>query len=208
MTSQHLIAPESDVRPHVLEPFLVFTEEDEVEESRSERVLHEMYERGRAEGRKEAEAALRTAAEALTSALHTLNSEIRAARDEMERDVVKLSVAIARKVVMHEIATRPETIKKIVHALIEEAEDRNVSAIRLSASDQALLQESGAVATLEEAGIAVHTSDEIRPGGCVIETAFGRLDARIETRLDEIATSLLGKESPRASEPVESDNAQ
>lgn len=194
MIAQHLVAPETEVHAHVLEPFLSFSEVAVIEESEEERALQKMLERGRTEGLKQAQEGLRPLANALASGVQTLNLQMKSAREELERDVVKLSVAIARKVVMHELATRPETIKEIVHSLVEEAEDRKVSAVRLNSADHERLCESGMTETLEQAGIAVQATDDIQAGGCVVETAFGRLDARVETRLDEIAASLLGTE--------------
>jgi flagellar biosynthesis/type III secretory pathway protein FliH len=208
MSTWSLATAESEVRPHVLEPFLLLTEDCDSDASESERLLQEMHERGRAEGRREAESALRTAAEALSASVHTLNSQVRSAREEMERDIVKLSLAVARRVVMHELATRPETILQIAHALLEEAEDRNVSAMRLNPADLERLRQSGASAALEQAGIALHGSEEIRAGGCVLETDFGRLDARVETRLDEIAGALLGGDHSRDETKEDGGDAQ
>jgi flagellar biosynthesis/type III secretory pathway protein FliH len=45
--------------------------------------------------------------------------------------------------------------------------------------------------------IELHSDAQITRGGCVIESNLGELDARIETRLSELARA-LGLEEPNA----------
>jgi flagellar biosynthesis/type III secretory pathway protein FliH len=40
----------------------------------------------------------------------------------------------------------------------------------------------------------LQSSPEIKPGGVILETGFGKLDARLETRLDEMTAALLGNQ--------------
>ena len=53
----------------------------------------------------------------------------------------------------------------------------------------------------------MQASPEIKPGGVILETGFGKLDARLETRLDELTAALLGKQESESataqSEPAD-----
>jgi flagellar biosynthesis/type III secretory pathway protein FliH len=95
---------------------------------------------------------------------------------------------------MGEMKTNPGVVGEIVSALLSEAEGRKVFAVRLHPDDvERLKQSPGAMERLEKAKIALHAAPEIKPGGVILETGFGKLDARLETRLDEMAAALLGK---------------
>lgn len=192
MSVSNVVEHESEVRPHILEPFLSFEEVEDPAEAATSRLLQEAFERGAAEGRKAAEAELSSAVQAMAAGARELSAYRNAAQEQMERDVVMLSLAIARRVVMHEISTRPEVIVEIVRQLTEEAEDHKVSAVRLNPADLERVRASQAAATLQESGVALQPSEEVREGGCILETGFGRLDARMETRLEEITSALLG----------------
>lgn len=112
--------------------------------------------------------------------------------EQSQRDLLRLSLAIARQVVMAEMKTNPRALGKIVARLLDEAEDRKVVAVRLHPEDAERFNRSAAAETLANAGITVQSSPEVGPGGVILETGFGKLDARLETRLDEIAAALLG----------------
>ena len=96
---------------------------------------------------------------------------------------------------MGEMKTNPGAVAEIVSALLAEAEGRKVFAVRLHPDDlERLKQSPGAVERLEKAKIALQASPEIKPGGVILETGFGKLDARLETRLDEMTAALLGNQ--------------
>jgi flagellar biosynthesis/type III secretory pathway protein FliH len=96
---------------------------------------------------------------------------------------------------MGEMKTNPALVGEIVSALLDEAEGRKVFAVRLHPDDiERLKQSPGAVERLEKAKIALQSSPEIKPGGVILETGFGKLDARLETRLDEMTAALLGNQ--------------
>jgi flagellar biosynthesis/type III secretory pathway protein FliH len=187
---------------HVLEPlhspFDCSSDSEGGEETR-----REGYRKGLEDGLRQAEQGKTfQAANALASAFEQLRAEFSPAAEQRRRaEILELSLAIARRVVMGEMKTNPGAVGQIVSALLTEAESRKVFAVRLHPDDlERIKQSPGAVERLEKAKIALQSSPEIRPGGVILETGFGKLDARLETRLDEMTAALLGQ--PESGSPT------
>ncbi len=149
------------------------------------------YERGVAEGRRQAEDGLQSVANSLAEAARQLRNETDGGLKALHHDALKLSLAVARRVLMAEIKTNPQVISDVLCKLLKEAEGKRVTRVCLNPGDASLLDQTPAGELLRQAGINVRASEEIRPGGCILETGFGRLDARLEVRLDEVASALL-----------------
>ncbi len=184
---------------HVLEPFASSLDcsGEGAGEGGGERVRQEAYQKGVQDGLRQAEQGkMFLAANALARAVEQLQAEFSPAAAQKRRaEILELSLAIARRVVMSEMKTNPGLVGEIVSALLAEAEGRKVFAVRLHPDDiERLKQSPGAVERLEKAKIALQSSPEIKPGGVILETGFGKLDARLETRLDEMTAALLGNQ--------------
>ncbi len=163
-----------------------------------ERGLQEGREAGEREGRARAvqkfEPQLEQLINAWTAALERWETD----RGEMllaaREDVVRFAVAVAQKVVMRVVKadstviedqlaealallSRPTTIVVSVHPhdrpIVEAVLPRLVS--RFQQCEQA----------------SVRDDETLTPGGCVVATAGGRIDAAIETQLDRIARTLV-----------------
>lgn len=205
--SRHRVYPaHAEARAHVLAPLDCLLDRDVVEQAAAaagNNALKAAYEKGVQEGFRQSEAKLSGAAIALTESVRRLAVHQKAACEGLKHDVLRLSMAVARQVVMHELRTQPETIERVIVALLEEAEGRKIVSLRLSPADAKRIAASPVAATLAQVGVTVESSEEIRPGGCVLETGFGRLDARVETRLEEIASALMGGGTNHSQEVAE-----
>jgi flagellar biosynthesis/type III secretory pathway protein FliH len=196
----------SEVVCHVLEPLpasLDYSGEGAGESGR-EKIWREGYQKGLEDGLRQAEQGKTfQAANALARAVEELQAEFSPAAEQTRRtEILELSLAIARRVVMGEMKTNPGMVGEIVSALLAEAEGRRVFAVRLHPDDiERLKQSPGAVERLEKAKIALQSSPEIKPGGVILETGFGKLDARLETRLDEMTAALLGNQKSESPVP-------
>lgn len=185
----------ADVRLHVLEPFPTEFDAMAAEDGVPPEIaaaLQESFQNGVVEGRRQVEAETLSLVQALRAGAEQLRAAKASLHESVVSDVVQLSLSIAQQVVMAELKTQPEAIGSIVQKLLDAAEGRKVTEVRLNPSDAACLQRLPVGAALQQAEIAVTPSEEIKPGGCVLETGFGRLDARLETRLEEISAVLLG----------------
>ena len=137
---------------------------------------------------------------ALVQALRTAIDDIGRSRDRVVREakdeLVTLAVNIARVVVKREVARTPEIAKLNLEEAIKLSARRTKLLVRVSEADMATLHAllgDSPLAQAEDAPVEIVPSSEVGPGGCVVETASGAVDARVETQLREIERTLLGE---------------
>jgi flagellar assembly protein FliH len=115
-------------------------------------------------------------------------------RAEWEAIGVRLSIAIAKKLIRKEFDADPEAAHASFAAVLELAAGQPRVSIRMHPNDIALLGEHAdeVAAGLASCAEAIVTPDEsMMPGGCFIETQHGIIDGRIDTQLNRIASELL-----------------
>jgi len=107
-----------------------------------------------------------------------------------ETDAVRLSVAIAEKLVRNELRHRPELVAETVRELLQLAAGSSDVSVRLHPLDLELIQQHRADDSSGFASaVAVRwvPDERLARGDCVVETRQGEIDARLETQLARIA---------------------
>jgi flagellar assembly protein FliH len=132
-----------------------------------------------------AEQRLEPAVAALDAVIQELASLRKRLRAEAEEDMVKLAVAIARRVIHRELATDPEAILGIVIAAFHKLSARETHRLRISPADAAVIQEHRVQLSLPP-GLDISSDTSLVPGSVVFETSRGELDASVDTQLAEI----------------------
>jgi flagellar assembly protein FliH len=156
---------------------------------------------GRAEGYTEGKAE----ADRLVARIHTMLERVQDRRqqilDESEQQIVDLALLVARKVVKALIsADREDIVKANVFAALQKVRSRGVVTIKVNLADLDLatghkeefikLIETTATGA-GEVSLQLHEDSSVDPGGCVVETDFGEIDARINAQLSEIEDRIL-----------------
>ena len=167
-------------------------------EKKIEAAVKFAYERGHAEGFRKGtdtrEKELATSAEALKKLLLEVENIRRSILERGEARVLKLVVAVARKVIHQEVSTDRDVILSVLREAVKNVLDRDRIKVRLSPRDRERLSKltPGLIAGFEGIRSIVLEADEsIGPGGAVIETAFGEVDATVEQQLEEILKAFL-----------------
>ncbi|MBI4877585.1 MAG: hypothetical protein HY822_23385 [Acidobacteria bacterium] len=160
-----------------------------VPEAEAERRCEEAYRRGAAEARRQLEAETRARAEPLLERLAGSLASIAALRarirTETEAEVVRLAVAIARRVLHRELTLDPDAIQGLVKAALQKLQAREIQRVRLHSGQQAFVRET--LSRLVPSGaLEVVVDPGLQPGDVIFETAQGDLDASIDTQLREI----------------------
>lgn len=117
--------------------------------------------------------------------LQELAGARRKLRSEAEHDLVKLAIAIARRVLYRELATDPEAILGLVMAAFKKLNSRETHRLRLSPKDAALAEQNRARLELPP-GVEIVPDASLGAGSVVFETSRGELDASVDTQLAEI----------------------
>lgn len=162
----------------------------QVEDEARQQGWQDGYERGVRNAEAEYNARLEEANNIVQQA-HIKRQEIIAGSED---EIVQLAMAVARKVISTELTANPEYIIQIVKRAIQKVTDREEVTVRvnpenldtvISAQDKL----SGSVQGIRK--FKVLADNSVTPGGCVIETPNGNVDARIESQLGEIEQALM-----------------
>jgi flagellar assembly protein FliH len=146
---------------------------------------------GRAEGEALAKQAMQPVLQKLAAAIHD-SAELRARlREQAESDLVRLAIAIARRVVGREVNTDPEAIAGLVKAALEKLRVQEVLRVRLNPQYKASVIEC--LARFGASQVEVLGDPACEPGAVVFETTRGNLDASVETQLREIERGLTDR---------------
>jgi flagellar assembly protein FliH len=142
----------------------------------------EGYEAGRAE----AMSALQPALEALATAVDAVHAEQLAATERQERRAVELALRLAEKILGGVIAVEPERVIESVRGALRGLVERERITVLVNPADLELVL--GAMDDLRASlgGIqhmVVEAERRVAPGGCVVRTADGDVDAGIDTKL-------------------------
>ena len=154
------------------------------------------FEAGRIEGEKalgeqllRQRAEVRTALDGVVKSLHATADQVIA---DTEKHLVALVLEIARKLVA-DMPISGQMIEAVVRDALLEVEGTADFHVRLHPADLALLEsmQSPLLEPADEAKtVRFHAAPEVTRGGCLIQTRFGVVDARRETKMELLKRSL------------------
>lgn len=161
---------------------------------------HEGLEAGRREGLEHGLAQARELLATLTAVASDLQGRRADLITNAQRHLLQLAVAIARRIVQAHLAFDPEVVGRNVAAalaLVAES-DRVLVAVHPTHAERVrqILSATGpdpqrAGPEPQDARLAVVPDEAVPPGGCIVRTAGGLVDATLETQLEEIERQLL-----------------
>ncbi|MGB9613089.1 MAG: FliH/SctL family protein [Candidatus Margulisiibacteriota bacterium] len=151
----------------------------------AERVREEAREEGRQAGRQEA-------AEQIEEALATLNEAIKERKKiikDAENEILRLALRVAEQIIRSEVSLHRDVCLNIVAEAIGRVSDREQIIVKVNREDAEYLKRykdrlAGMLDGVKS--FSIIEDSNIEPGGCVIETNLGFIDARISTKLKAI----------------------
>ncbi len=149
----------------------------------------ESYQRGFAEGmavgKEQAAAEVKPVLDRLAHTLAELSSLRSRIRRDAEKDLVKLAIAIARRVLHREVTIDPESIEGLIKVALEKLQSRDVCKVRVHPAHAEFIKASfDRISNSKTVELIVDPS--LRCGDVLFETSHGTLDASIEAQLSEI----------------------
>lgn len=161
-------------------------------------------EEGRARAYVDAGGDIQSRVESLDGLLERLDSlkvELAVAN---ERHLVTLCHRMASRIAMEEVQERPEFVANLILRAVEDAKSDERILVRVSPDDLKFVEasrERAASSGHSVARVKLEPSDSILPGGCVIETNYGSVDATIEQRIKKLWDAVSAK-FPKTSDVV------
>jgi flagellar assembly protein FliH len=154
----------------------------------------EGYRIGHAEGYRDGMAAARASLAEELALVQAAGRAAKAARDGVvaaaERDIIELVIAAAQAVVGEQSQIDTDLVLKTLERASQRLGSQNALRVRVSPTDASLVQATLAQREGAAAAWEVLADGAISVGGCIIETATGEVDARLDVQMDAIARVL------------------
>ncbi|MCC6445227.1 MAG: hypothetical protein IT210_17420 [Armatimonadetes bacterium] len=177
-------------------------EAESIRRTAREEGLQEGYRAGSDQGYREAADRCESAQEAYLSSLRSdieafigsILSERERILAETEPEVIRLVLEIARKVLRDESAANPELVMGVVGHALRRVTNKERIRVRVNIADLSHVKErrEQIIALLDGIEhLEILDDQRIGPGGCLVETDSGNIDARLETQLEQIERTLL-----------------
>ena len=109
---------------------------------------------------------------------------------DSEKEIVELALAIARRIVCHEVKLDKLTIINVTREALKRVEDHEKITIRVKPEDLECFENVDSNPICNNENVTVEAEETISSGGCVIETDAGAFDARIEKQLQAVEGAL------------------
>ncbi|HEY9720992.1 MAG TPA: FliH/SctL family protein [Oscillatoriaceae cyanobacterium] len=166
------------------------------------RALEEARREGFAQGQKEGQQAGQQAVldqhaqliAALGQATDDADRARRAFFEGHQRDLVRLSLLIAQKILLMELKTSRESVLRLAEAALKRLTEKSNVRLRVHPDDLGTLRAAKAKLLLSVdnlPGIEIVGDERVGAGGCMVETGTGVVDARLAVQLGQVAAALL-----------------
>ena len=171
---------------------------ERAEEERAKKIEADAFERGREEGREEGIQVGRTESERLIQRFHVILSKAIERRNEIieesEQQVIGLVLSIAKKVIKVISENQKNVVVNNIVQSLQRLQQKSDVIVRVNLSDLAITsQHKEDILRVAErvSSITIAEDTTVDVGGCIIETDFGEIDARIASQLREIEDRII-----------------
>lgn len=155
------------------------------------------FQQGYGHGLKEAEAAVHEQyADMLNESRSVLEQSYQLKTriiQEAEPFLIELSCAIAEKIIGRQLTVNPEWVIEMTQTVLARRREKGVVTLCVSPKQFAYIQDARDELLLSidsQAELQILPDATIDDHGCVVRTAFGSIDAKIDTQLKEIKAAL------------------
>lgn len=152
---------------------------------------------GEAAGQHRAAAEMQPVIERLCRSIEEISSLRARLRHEAEQDLIRLALAIARRVLRREMAIDPDAVHGLVLGALEKLQSQEISRVRVHPAQQAAVT-ACLKRVVTGSPIEVVADPSREPGSVVFETGRGSLDGSVESQLQEIERGLADRLRRRA----------
>lgn len=154
-------------------------------------------EKARQEGLSEARAqAHQEADKKILEALETLNQAVKERKKiikDAEAEILRLAIRAAEQIIRSEVSLHRDVCLNIVSEAISRVSDREQVIVKVNREDAEYIKRykdrlAGIVDGIKS--FSIIEDSQIEPGGCIVETNLGYVDARIATKLKVLEEAL------------------
>jgi flagellar assembly protein FliH len=146
------------------------------------------YKEGERIGKQMGERMVSTAIQRYDRSVHELAALHRSLREAMEKEAVRLALAVAKKIVQREVSMDQDLIAALVSVALKRVQGQTAVTVRVSGHDHARLEAS--LQSLS-ASVAVKEDPSLERGDFVLDSIQTHIDGRISGQIETIGRALL-----------------
>jgi flagellar assembly protein FliH len=160
-----------------------------------ERVEQEAYQQGLAEGRvigrQQASSELQPVLERLSRSIAEVSTVRGNLRRQAEKDLVKLSIAIARRVLHRELTLDAESLEGLIKVALEKLDSREMTRVRVHPDQEAMMRTL--LSRFGQGKVELVPDTALNKGDVLLDTTNGTIDASVDSQLREIERGLVDR---------------
>lgn len=161
--------------------------------SERENIYQSGFEAGVEAGKKEYRQEYQKDINAIRRLIRELEESKWRVEKETELSMLNLALQISRHVIQSDISVHQEKIENVVHDALDYARNLEVIALEMHPEDCAFITRESDILNELPDNINLKKNSTISRGGCLLHTNMETIDARIETKLEQLAEELYFK---------------
>lgn len=146
------------------------------------------YKEGERIGKQMGERIVSTAVQRYDRSVHELAAVHRSLREAMEKEAVRLALAVAKKIVQREVSMDPDLIAALVSVALKRVQGQTAVTVRVSSHDHSRMDT--ALRALN-ASVSVTEDSALERGDFVLDSIQTHVDGRISGQIETIGRALL-----------------
>jgi flagellar assembly protein FliH len=162
------------------------------------------FERGRAQGRAEAESEcsdrLRTEsaeeAKRLEVLLQSMGKQVENLGEQRAKAAYRFALAVAARIVRREVSIDDNVVLRTIQESLRRVAGVENIRVRLNPGDEAIVRAHRTMLLTGTDSIhdfVIEPDEKVEQGGCILETGSGTVDARLASQLEQIEMALFGQ---------------
>jgi flagellar assembly protein FliH len=197
-SSEHQ-APQEETSPEAVLERALHDAENCLQNARMEaetiktNAYQEGFQQGICEGREETRQQFHYAMQSFRQVTEEMLALRRTVLNQAENDIVTLACKLAKKIVSHEIQIQPALFTTILHQALDCVSLSDRIVVYVNPNDLLIAQEQQRE-LMQHIGqarqLTFETDETVERGGCIVRTALGEIDARIDEQLAELERGL------------------
>ena len=175
----------------------------------------EAHDKGHAEGFKQGELDAREEFQPCLKSAEDIIQELSEFRKKMyskvEREMIEMVISLVKKVIHFELSTRDDSIQEMIRLAVQSVLDKESMTIKINPADKEHAENFRPELQHlfgEIKNISFEASTGIERGGCIIETNFGTVDARMDKLGEQIDKILHLAPPPLETEPKKDESLE
>ena len=156
-----------------------------------ESIYQSGYDAGMTAGKQELEAQYREDVRALELLIDEIRESRWRLRKDAELSLMQLVIQVAERVINNELQTNPSAIDSVLKEALSYVQENELVSITVNPEDYQYINEQSSLPDSLPEGIRIKQDSSLKRGGCILETNMETVDAKVGTKLEQIAAQLF-----------------